>query len=447
LAVRTNFFERGSSVSENPTCVSVPGMSRSCVRGARAALAAALLFGVACFGMSACAAAIDDLHCGKSGQNCGDGDDGPDADKTDAGITVVDPKSACAMQSVHAMHGPAKTVDVIFVIDNSSSMNEEISAVRENINENFAAIVQASAVDLRVIMLSRYGVDGANICVEPPLAGAPCEAGLFATNSETYFHYNDEIDSGDAFCRILQSFDHGDAEGRAPNGFRDWLRADSLKAFVVITDDSAMCTYGKGKQQLVFGGVGSDPFEDALRFHSALLAKSPEQFGVPPDIKYQFFSIVGLSPNASPATPVFPYEEVRTQKCDTAPSAGLSYQALSIVTDALRYPVCEGRTFDAVFRVLAQSVIQASKTDCVFELPQLPPEQTLDLPTVNLEYQPSSGKARRFAQVGASDACKNDGSFYIVDEHIELCPQACTLVQADPKPEVNIHYGCLAGPD
>src|SRR4051794_37810682 len=83
---------------------------------------------------------------------CLDGPRCPDAGveplDDDASARVVSRGQACAMQSVRAMRGPGKTVDVVFVVDNSSSMEEEITAVRANINQNFAAIVQAGAVDL-----------------------------------------------------------------------------------------------------------------------------------------------------------------------------------------------------------------------------------------------------------------------------------------------------------
>jgi hypothetical protein len=408
----------------------------------RAGVGAALL--CVWLGAAACGGVDDvDVDCDRPGDACGD--DGESDARGDGGVTVVDEKSACAAQSVHAVHGPPKPVDVVFVIDNSSSMNEEIAAVRDNINRNFAAIVQASAVDLHVVMLSRYGTRDTQVCVEPPLAGAPCDAGVWQTNGGAFFHYDQDVDSGNAFCRILEALDQPDADGRAPRGLRDWLRPESQKALVVVTDDSARCTLGSGKDAIEFGG--GEPFDEALRFHDALLARAPELFGVPPETRYQFFSIVGAAPSASALAPIFPYEPLRAEACDTAPSPGLSYQALSIVTDALRYPVCEGRTFDAVFRVLAQSVITASQADCVFELPELPAEQEIDLSTVNLEYVPSSGKKRRFAQVGARAACTDDRSFYELDGHLELCPRACTLVQADPKPEVNILYGCQAGPD
>jgi hypothetical protein len=167
---------------------------------------------------------------------------------------------------------------------------------------------------------------------------------------------------------------------------------------------------------------------------------------MPPDVKYQFFSIVGMAQNELAGEPYFPYQGLRSETCDTAPTPGLAYQALSIITDALRYPVCEGRTFDAVFRVLARSVIQASKTDCVFELPKAPAGQVLVLPTVNLEYRPGDGtSARSFGQVDSPAACKDDHSFYVRDR-IELCPSACRLVQADTTPEINVLYGCMIVP-
>ena len=88
-----------------------------------------------------------------------------------------------------------------------------------------------------------------------------------------FFHYSVDIESTDSLCLILKTFDHADADNRAPNGWQDWLRPDSQKAFVVITDDSAHCTYEQGESRVEFGEIGADPFDDALRFHEALLAE------------------------------------------------------------------------------------------------------------------------------------------------------------------------------
>jgi hypothetical protein len=403
-------------------------------RASWGAAALAVLFDVGCHA-DAC----------ERGVNCPDR--GPATSMTgDAAVSLVQADAACVMQSVHAMRGAAKPVDIVFVIDNSGSMNDEIAQVRASLNQDFAAIIAASGVDFRVIMISQFGADGTGVCIEPPLGGAACSSGLETTNGPAYFHYNQEIGSTDGLCQVLATFAIPDQSGRAPQGWQAWLRPEAAKAFVMITDDSAGCEYREGATLVQLGGFGADPYEDALAFHRALLAKSGEQFGVPPDVKYQFFSLVGMTPNDPPSEPYFPHDGLRSETCDTAPTPGLMYQALSIATDALRYPVCEGRSFDAVFRVLARSVIQASKADCVFELPKPPAEHTLELSTVNLEYRPGDGSAgQHFGQVASPAVCKDDHSFYIRDR-IELCPAACRAVQLDPMPEVEVLYGCMIVP-
>jgi hypothetical protein len=401
---------------------------------------------------AACAAALlgiggcRDSAC--SGANCPDAGAAGTGTGTsaDASIHVVGADEACSAQSIHAMRGASRPVDVIFVVDNSGSMDEEIAAVRDNINRDFAAIIAESGVDYRVIMISKYGLDKLGVCIEPPLAQADCDLGIQRTNSAIFYHYDQEIGSNDALCQILSTFDHADARGRATTGWQEWLRPTAHKAFVVITDDSALCTYSQGESQTMFGMPGVDPFEDALQFHHALLTRSPAQFGVPPDVKYQFFSIVGLAATAVPGEPYFPHEGIVTGTCDTAPGPGTTYQALSIVTDALRYPVCEGRSFDSVFHVLARNVIQASQADCEFQVPEAPPDQAFLLPSVNLEYRPGDGSApQRFGQVSTPAECATKTSFYIDDE-IRLCPAACTLVKKDPTPEVQILFGCTGIP-
>ena len=351
--------------------------------------------------------------------------------------SVTQADAACARQSIRAEPGKRRPVDVIFVIDNSGSMTEEIAAVRRNIDRDFASIIEDSGVDYRVIMLSLFGEGGTEVCIDPPLAGAGCDKGLGSTNGERYFHYNQEIGSNDALCQILDTLDRPQAP-RAPHGFQDWLRPGAAKAFVLVTDDSARCTYRDDQIQLLVGADGADPFEDALAFHAALKAKSPGLFGG----HYQFFSIVGLAADPKDPQPLFPFQALDTSTCSTAPTPGLSYQALSIATDALRYPVCEGRSFDAVFQVIARSVIQTAAAECTFQLPSAPGAKQLDLGSVNLELKENpDAEGQRLDQVKDGSECKDDHSFYIHDR-IELCPNACRLLQQASQPVVNILYGC-----
>jgi len=371
----------------------------------------------------------------------------------DAQVRAVEAEEACAMQSTRAERGIDKQVDIIFVIDNSSSMSDEIDAVRRNINDNFARVIADSGVDYRVVLLSRFGSEGTQVCIDPPLASEDCGAGIWGAQSEVLSHYDVEIQSNDAFCRILETFDRPDPAQLMPEGWGARLRSDAQKVFVVITDDSASCTYGQGEAAVIFGNgtfggaLEADPFEDALRFHQALLRRSPEQFGVPPDVRYRFYSIVGMQENDPASEPYFPHQQVNDASCDTAASPGRSYQALSIITDALRYPVCEGRGFDAVFRVLARSVVESAKAECIFEIPEAPPRQGIDLTTINVEYIPGDGSgSRRFSRVRGQDDCRGD-RFLIEGDRIALCPQACAVVEADRDALVNVLYGCVLTPD
>jgi hypothetical protein len=96
--------------------------------------------------------------------------------------------------------------------------------------------------------------------------------------------------------------------------------------------------------------------------------------------------------------------------------------------------------------VLARNVIEASKLACVFELPTAPTEQAIDRGGIRVEYGLNDGQPpQRLGQVADGTAC-NARSFYIRDERIELCPEACAAVQADLSIEINLLYGCNVVP-
>ena len=84
-----------------------------------------------------------------------------------------DPDMACTSATAAAVleRLPA---DIIWVVDNSSSMDQEIENVKAGINA-FAGFIETSGIDYRVIMLSKRGMGASgtrySICVPPPLAG------------------------------------------------------------------------------------------------------------------------------------------------------------------------------------------------------------------------------------------------------------------------------------
>src|SRR5437867_1591577 len=75
----------------------------------------------------------------------------------------------------------APLLDVIFLIDNSSSMIDKSPSVVARLHDDFPRIMQAAAVDYRVVLLSRYGTPGMNvgvsenpICIAAPLGATDC---------------------------------------------------------------------------------------------------------------------------------------------------------------------------------------------------------------------------------------------------------------------------------
>jgi hypothetical protein len=82
----------------------------------------------------------------------------------------------------------------------------------------------------------------------------------------------------------------------------------------------------------------------------------------------------------------------------------------------------------------------------VFEIPQAPPEQGIDLTSINVEYIPGDGgPARRFGRARQQSAC-DDSGFFIEGDRIELCPEACRQVEADRDARVNVLYACVLMP-
>lgn len=326
-----------------------------------------------------------------------------------------------------------KPADIIFIIDNSGSMTDEILAVQNNINKNFADIIGKSGLDYRVIMVTSHGDARGrqSVCIAAPLSKhascspLPPQPGI---NPPRFYHYSLEVESWDSFQRALGSLDgrERDQYNLAPTGWQSWLRENAFKVFVEITDDESSMT--------------------ETDFDKQLLAKLPKQFGNVLNRNYVWHTIAGLKQNNPATTPWQPADPIQNTVCTKGGGAvapGLKYQRLSVLTGGLRFPICEYASFDAVFNHVAAGVVAGTKVACDFALPPPPPGQQIDLGTVLVEYTPGGvGAATEFKQVAGAAACAPD-SFYIDKGRVYLCPQACMTVQADPKAKVNVLFDCL----
>ncbi|HZO14003.1 MAG TPA: hypothetical protein VFB62_12115, partial [Polyangiaceae bacterium] len=283
--------------------------------------------------------------------------------------------------------------DIIFMVDNSGSMTDENAAIEQNINVNFAAIMGASGVDYQVIMITDHGSSPNGweneICVGPPLSATTDCSGPPQFVQNKFYHYDINVQSWDSVCHMFDSMFGNEADqwNLAPNGWNAWLRTQAVKVFVEITDDQMGCQFGStyfddGGGSVTVGQQG------ALDFDTTLLQLNPGQFGTVADRNYLFYSIVGLPSKTNPLDPYTEFEPVVTGNCNSAWSPGTAYQWLSKGTGALRFPVCNYQSYDAVFQDIAAGVIDVTSVPCEFDVPEPPPGQMLDLDTVDVLYTP-----------------------------------------------------------
>jgi hypothetical protein len=351
---------------------------------------------------------------------------------------------ACA-ESMAMAKKATRPVDIVLVIDNSLTMKDKITTVENQISTNLVSIVDAAKIDYRVIVLSAHGTDTntlAKVCIKMPLSGTSCSP-IPAQPAETtrFFHHSMVVGSNDAWCAVLDGLTTADEFNLHPSGYASLLRTGAFKVFIVLTDDrvSASCdnkTFDDGSTAL--GGTGA-----ADSFDTAIVNKYPALFGDKTNRNYIWHSIVGVTDfDPMNTTLAWPSSSaVTTTKCSSAFNPCTGYQALSVETGGLRYPVC-GLDYSSIFSAIAASTITGAALDCVFEIPTPPAGMTLDLATVLPRFTPSSGPAVDFHQVASAGLCAPN-KFYIEDNQIKLCPDTCSYVQSDSGgASIQILYGC-----
>jgi hypothetical protein len=310
-----------------------------------------------------------------------------------------------------------RPIDIIFTIDTSGSMGQEIAGVQNNINANFASIIGASGIDYRVILIRDE-----EVCV----SGALNPAGCGQSSPPTFYYVDWGVGSHDTWCVILESYPQ----------WRAYLRPEAFKVFVAVTDDSPDCG-GLGAQNLGPDLLGASAFE------AALLALDPAQFGSSMARNYVFHSLVALADN-TPATEAYePTDPIVTAECSTAAGNGEGYQHLSQVTGGLRFPVCEGNNFDAVFKRIAEGIVEGSAVACEFEIPARSEDgKEIDRGTIEVAYVPGDRSATiKFDRAGDVAACATE-AFFVDGDRVKLCPAACDAVKLDPGAQVQVLFGC-----
>ena len=359
-----------------------------------------------------------------------DGDGIPDGDEGRVGTDPRVADEACIGVSAQASVGAPVPVDIIVAIDSSGSMEGEIRAVEQNISENFADIIGASGIDFRVILVADYPPAERNfaICIGTPLSTDDCQDPLpTAPGSRfpTFFHYDTFVGSHDAFEVLLDTFSRPDPHGQMPSGWGAVLRTNSVKTFLLISDD--------------------DPNLDAAEFDDTLLALAPEHFGTRSHRNYVWHSIIGMAENTPATLPWSPADPIVDGQCEPgSESSATQYQALSVLTGGLRFPLCDNDSFDVVFQAIAAGVIDQVSLPCALVLPDAPAGTRVDGGAMSLVFTPGNGgPSVSLPFVATAAACAGDG-FFIDGDLVTLCPATCAEVQADETGTLALHAACLA---
>ena len=338
---------------------------------------------------------------------------------------------------------------------------------------DFGPLITGSGLDYRVIVISRYGDSTIAVgesehplCIEAPLSDVAClnpASDPLDPNPPRFYHYSANVGQDDSWCVLLDSFDKrdeyvvggGDREWSplAPNGWRAWLRPSAFKAFGQITSNKVGCQVVDTDPQYEFDDLSTVDagVATAALFDTALLELSPGQFGTAAERNYIWHGIIGMEPDAVVTDAWPPSAPISTQTCDNAllgsqgEEPGTGYQALSVLTAGLRYPICYENDYSELYGNLTTGVVVEEPAPCLFAAPSAGNGEYDPLDS-SAAYHPGGDEAAsvELPLVPSASACGVNG-WYWFDEAstiISLCPLTCDEVQADPAAVIRMSLGC-----
>ena len=344
---------------------------------------------------------------------------------------------ACAAVAVTAKQEKLP-VDIIWVVDNSASMQSAIAQVQAGLND-FAALIGTKGLDYKVIMLSLQGttpVTGSGtrypVCIPPPLGGDNCG------NTPLFFHAPLDVQSTQPLEQILGTLGQtmGYTAGNARGGIA-WaqeLRPTATKSFVLVTDDNSRFPATSFE---TFPG-GPNPNTGGLALPPGIL--DPSWSGA---FKGYIFNAIYGWGAADPS--------IRCTYPDgTKPAAsGAEYTTIVAKTKGARAQLCDGSAaWGPFFDAVATAVEKNARVACELPIPQ-PDAGSIDPSAVNVRIDNGNGSPTTLARVTDSAACAGAAGWYYDSatspKNVELCPVSCDAVQsadATTPPHVDVLFGC-----
>jgi hypothetical protein len=351
-----------------------------------------------------------------------DGDTDGDADGDSDGDSDGDTFDECVAVSEGAQN-TYEPIDVIFTIDNTPSMTDEINEVRANMNA-FSEQVGAAGLNMRIVLISCLPGDCGNdtwngICIDPPVgAEGGCEgSGPYDdTNLPDYLHVSERVESVKTFENAIATYDQ----------WKDMLRPASKKHFVIVSDDTDEITAEQFNESVL--ALDEDMFED-YQFNGIFAYMS----------KDDACAISSSEPCCTYAAP-----EGQTEVWIDA------YAELVQMTGGVSGDLCL-QDFDPVFDELAGSVIASAEINCEWEIPDPPEGETLDPDKVNVEFIDGEGNSHIIGHIESAEQCDQveNGWYYDDPENptmVYVCSQTCEWIQGDEGAQINVQFGCETEP-
>lgn len=302
-------------------------------------------------------------------------DSGP---RTDGGLMECDGITAEAENLL-------APVDIIWIVDSSDSMENDASAVQDNL-DGFADYIAASGIDFHVVMVSA--------------ADFVTPSSRFTSDPEHFLFIDRHVGSQDVFARALDQY---------PN-YQHFLREMAITHMVGVTDD--------------------DDDMSASTFVSMMEALLGHEFTFHAIAAEEGFLGLPCTRGGGVGIP--------------APAVGDRYFDAADMTGGLKFNICDS-DWSALFSTLAETVAVSEELPCAYDLPEPPSGMTFDRDRVNVEHTPEGGGTEVFPRASDEAACGTERAWYYDDAdaptQLLLCPAACDAVTSGPG-RVDVRLGC-----
>ncbi len=237
-----------------------------------------------------------------------------------AGAPVELEQCANAFLSDAGNIGPMiQPADIVFAIDTSGTMKEELGFIQDNMNQ-FSQQIVDSGIDVHVIVIASPFdpespiPENLGICIDAPLGSGDCPND---DNLPAYLHVPRHVPGYNGLNAIIDTYDQWSTN----------LRPEASKSIVVVSDDNA----------------SYPPNDSAAAFTTNLQALDPEMWA-----NWTFSGIFAA------------------RECEATSNIGTTYIDLVVQTGGVGGELCD-QEFQPVFDRLAEQIVTGSGQEIACE--------------------------------------------------------------------------------